>query len=1101
MRKLLLLFTLIILPQLVDAQTEIGGINYNLNSENKTAEVGLNSVDYGDDVIIPESITYNGMTYSVTSIGESAFRDCGLTSVTIPNSVTTIGDRAFDCCISLTSVTIPNSVTYIGFSAFGNCWDMTSVTIPNSVTSIGSYAFYKCVGLTSVTIPNSVTSIGAGAFEDCSSLTSVTFPNSVTSIGESAFSGCSGLTSVTIPNSVTSIGELAFWDCSGLTSVTIPNSVTSIGLAAFEDCSSLTSLTCLATNVPSTSDWWMHGENTTLYVPKGCKEKYVAKWKDCFKEIVEIEDESGSDTASELKLTAQEKEGFVILQLSQSNNGVIISSYEILVDDEEVETYSVGENQNERDIQYVLDVRKLSTGQHNVTVKVWNSDGTSASATSPFTVEERTEPTLALTAEAKDGKVSLRLPSVPNDMHYRIVRVNDSGAEAAVVKRQSVYPAEITYEDEPGVGQFTYYAQCKYQKDADTEKSLRSADVTVTVGEPAPALDDENSGYIIGYTVNSDNNFLFFYTNNSVSTWEVPCVHFIVNGESQGSFYVYSSRFSSRRFPVGTTVTMKINKTYGYVFNPVTVTIKKGENLVNLVGESKENLVANNLTYDLELTSDVDWQEGTFAFDVKNRSNKTWKGKIRFRAINDSNYNKLKRDKQQAPDDAAQAQLMEKIWFYSETEEMTFSGNETKRVYLSLDNVFPDDKRDYYNFYLESVGQWTTKGQTEDEVKLIATGNPNLNVASLPFNRQIDKSSLAKASNLVLLQDAEYAAALLLAICSTIDSYNSKLGNIRDKMAAKNKDYDRLVEDMDGKKVNQIINDYSMKEIMQMSYMQSVINRYMFTCGVTIIDEFREKIVSDILKSSKTVNQYLGSAVQVLQDIREYEKIYSMTNYDKMFNVAHKVMDFAKGKVGEPFISIMNTYLDVTEAIVNYALKLGRDYYSYSAPDLLYENVPSTDTDKKKFKYNRQIDFKIQVSPRKSLNWFNFEKRGSQGTDIVKSVVVKVNNNSSAPNSIATIFLEPVAVSDGLMLRQVGFDGGGSEPYLDSGRPFERMWMEIEWKNGRTTMVPLLDAGSGVKFEQPDILGQKTFLYTVYFESGATSLHFENLADILKLKD
>ena len=90
---------------------------------------------------------------------------------------------------------------------------MTSVTIPNSVTSIGEYAFLGCSGLTSVTIPNSVTSIGGAAFYDCSGLTSVTIPNSVTSIGGGAFRGCSGLTSVTIPNSVTSIGDKAFWNC------------------------------------------------------------------------------------------------------------------------------------------------------------------------------------------------------------------------------------------------------------------------------------------------------------------------------------------------------------------------------------------------------------------------------------------------------------------------------------------------------------------------------------------------------------------------------------------------------------------------------------------------------------------------------------------------------------------------------------------------------------------------------------------------------------------------------------------------------------------------------------------------------------------------
>jgi hypothetical protein len=124
----------------------------------------------------------------------------------------------------------------------GSNTSVTSITIPNSVTSIGFAAFYGCTALTSVAIPSSVTSIGDLAFGNCTGLTSVNIPNSVTSIEEYAFGGCSGLTTLTIGNSVTSIGRFAFVDCSGLTTLTIPNSVTSIGGAAFRGCTGLTSI-------------------------------------------------------------------------------------------------------------------------------------------------------------------------------------------------------------------------------------------------------------------------------------------------------------------------------------------------------------------------------------------------------------------------------------------------------------------------------------------------------------------------------------------------------------------------------------------------------------------------------------------------------------------------------------------------------------------------------------------------------------------------------------------------------------------------------------------------------------------------------------------
>ena len=225
-KRLSLLSYLLVLAMAVMAQTkvEVDGIYYNLDSSNNTAEVTSGDSKYRKDIVIPASISVNGSTYSVTTIGERAFLECTyLTSIEIPNSVTSIGNSAFRNCTGLTSIIVATDNPI--YDSRNNCnaiIDKVSNTliqgckitiIPNSVTTIGEFAFCNYTGLTSIEIPNSVTTIGNHMFSDCYSLTSIEIPNSVTTIGYSAFRCCSGLTSIEIPNSVTSIGHYAFEYC------------------------------------------------------------------------------------------------------------------------------------------------------------------------------------------------------------------------------------------------------------------------------------------------------------------------------------------------------------------------------------------------------------------------------------------------------------------------------------------------------------------------------------------------------------------------------------------------------------------------------------------------------------------------------------------------------------------------------------------------------------------------------------------------------------------------------------------------------------------------------------------------------------------------
>ena len=321
---------------------EVDGIYYNIMSEeDKTVEVTYQGDAYGaieeysGAVSIPATVTYDGMEYSVTSIGYYGFCYClDLTSVEIPNSVTSIGNYAFHGCYALTSVEIPNSVTSIGDNAFSNCKGLVSLIIPGSVTNIDNAAFFKCINLTSVVIQDGVERIGLNAFQFCEKLEVVELPASVTSIGGSAFADCENLELIqvapeneiycsfnsngiwgvyskdmseliavpagttgefVISETVKSLNDSACDGCKNLTSVVIPASVSHIGDYAFADCEGITSIT---SNIPADKLFSISGTvfdkvdktNITLNVPYGAQAAYASKegWSD-FTNIVEMD--------------------------------------------------------------------------------------------------------------------------------------------------------------------------------------------------------------------------------------------------------------------------------------------------------------------------------------------------------------------------------------------------------------------------------------------------------------------------------------------------------------------------------------------------------------------------------------------------------------------------------------------------------------------------------------------------------------------------------------------------------------------------------------------------------------------------------------------
>ena len=272
--------------------------------------------EYTGSVVIPASVTYNGITYSVTSIGDSAFRDCS----------------------GLASVVIPDSVEIIGVYAFYNCDGLTSVVIGNSVTSIGNSAFAYCYGLTSVEFnAENCTTMGSSSypvFGGCAALSSVTIGENVRTIPAYAFWGCVGLTSIVIPNSVTSIGDFAFYYCSSVESLYIGNSIESIGGHVFSFCDNIMEIKIASKKAVAASEDVFSSDtynNACLYVPEGRKFAYerTTPWNNFyivemdFTDIDDVKDENGEvETIYDLNGRAVE---------NPSNGIYIINGKKVLV--------------------------------------------------------------------------------------------------------------------------------------------------------------------------------------------------------------------------------------------------------------------------------------------------------------------------------------------------------------------------------------------------------------------------------------------------------------------------------------------------------------------------------------------------------------------------------------------------------------------------------------------------------------------------------------------------------------------------------------------------------------------------------------------------
>lgn len=788
----------------------------------------------------------------------------------------------------------------------------------------------------------------------------------------------------------------------------------------------------------------------------------------------------------------------------------VITSYNVVFDNGTAEHYDVENAMAEKTILLNLDTRSLKKGTHSVRTTIWNSFGATTSLSSNFEVVTPPNPSLTLTATESGGRVALNFYGVPGDMQYKIYREDANGVNVLVKNVDPLYPYGMTVFDEPGNGSFKYQIKCKYQDFSQKIQMLESPKASVTIGtsdpetpEPVTPEPTITLGYVTGCLVGGGEipEIMSFIRPESGIIVEAT------DGVTTTSRSVTNGYFCTEKYPIGTTLTLTVKGTQQYRFEPIQVVVAPTPRKVPIKGELVREVENNTNRYELNLASDLSWYDTYISFYVENRSWKPWKGKVGFKAITEKAHNAALGIGVTSMDLLYSPDVNERLWFTSFTEdEITIEGKSKKQVLIPLSEVFPDNKSDYYYLYFLTEGRPSDAAEETKQQKELYVDYYTYN-ATNPLKRQLDKSTLESAKDMVLAQEAEYAVNLILNICNKIESVDKYLGiaqnGLYDIGNQSSKFYD--TQKTDG--IFSLIenNGYDPGALMSLDEGRVLLQAEVGLFGSNEIRKFREHVVNSVLKGNKTVKKYLEGAMKVLKSMNDLTKsaqeFRNKTEYEKTFYMAKKILSWSGVEETEPFGTILSTYIDVTESFANAALSLGKKYYDYSSAALMYENRPEP-KDQEDYPYNRHIDFKIKVDY--GGFWGNFT--GFNGSEIarqISDVEVYVTNRPNAPDQVARVTFEPVPVSDGVMLRQVTFDNGAplGQGSLDIGVPFERMWMAIKWKNGRVSTVPLLDKGS-VKFDQPNfIFGRKTYQYTVTFQSKAGYNHADNMADILQLKD
>lgn len=751
----------------------------------------------------------------------------------------------------------------------------------------------------------------------------------------------------------------------------------------------------------------------------------------------------------------------MVKSMYNANGDVKMASFSFAVDDENPVTVHVTDSRDELKLNpYTIDMRDLDIGNHILKGQFWNSANESVSFEQNFKVNPIEIPNIQLVAEEKDGLVTLKFNSIPNDVKWGIVRIDANGAKAKIAgKNESNYPLTITTTDNPPKGEFTYMARCYYNDFNGGSPAINSNEVKVIVCHP------QNNGYgkIIG-DVRVGNEPLWG------EKWKVT----ISDGDEvveletdKNGLYYYD------KIPVGKVLDITV-QARDYKSETQTVTIKEGENIVHHQGIFDVEAVKSRYVHDLQFDSDVEFTPGQYMkFKVKNITRFSWHGKLRIvtarkEFVDNPPKNPFESNDAQLLAGSVAPFVVNDYYQYDYSDEIWLSPDDSTDPNKSTAEIVikhhvpittpPTGKDEFYYFFVESVAG--------DVTKLVAV-NDAYNIEENPLVQLIDNGDYYSAE-----EDIEACVSIIMELCSTVKEFDGKLGDMSKCMDEMQEalgytlDYYDLAEKIERNSAfSSLKNDVPAWKFYNILYHED--RRFL-----GMVNSVRDKIAEEVRKC-KDILDYTKKVKKCIDAVKQYNQWKDMTDLERAGSIAEKILSLSEKSF--PFAKILRMYLDVTEKTIDNIFNLAEKWNAVNDYSTFYHN------------YDNDWKFDIRV---KKKGWITT----SFDAEAVKEHILSAEIKCIAGSIECTATYTPEVV-DGVVrltrINKVDNNLNGEGPEV----PIDDMWMTIRWSNGRVSYVPIRSnegiKGNGVKHNKKH--------YTITFQSKIDE--DEYMADIINLDD